>query len=146
MKLSAGLRRRVRVDGTSSERAAEQSTARFAFFGFGFGSGRILPTRSKRAIQVQNANLISYLPFDATPRGGDGVAGSRGWDLPRQHPDTCPTGASSTGNCPHHRKAARPFVLTTCNSFNAVPVGRRSPRSHRLTVVTPTLRNPAMTA
>ena len=36
--------------------------------------------------------------------------------------------------------ASMPLVRTTCSSFRAVPVGRRRPRSHWLTVAVPTLR------
>ena len=45
-----------------------------------------------------------------------------------------------------HLSGASPARLTTCSSFKAAPVGRRSPRSHWLTVFTATLRNPARIA
>ncbi len=39
-----------------------------------------------------------------------------------------------------------PRCFTTCSNLRAVPVGRRVPRSHWLTVFTATLRKPASTA
>ena len=45
-----------------------------------------------------------------------------------------------------YRSASMPPRLTTCRSFSAAPVGRRSPRSHWLTVLTATFMNAASTA
>src|ERR1019366_3992115 len=47
---------------------------------------------------------------------------------------------------PPYRNASIPLPFPTCSSFSAAPIGRRSPRSHWLTVLTATFRNPAMTA
>src|ERR1019366_787559 len=52
---------------------------------------------------------------------------------------------------PPYRNASIPLPFTTCSSFSAAPIGRRSPRSHSppshgLPVLPATSRTPAMTA
>ncbi len=48
--------------------------------------------------------------------------------------------ATAHGGRVAYLSASMPLVRTTCSSFRAVPVGRRRPRSHWLTVAVPTLR------
>lgn len=110
-----------------------------------------------RALTVQRTQLTGKDPGSRAEQSACPVliprprltGKARGWSCASNGPFTifpgsrCRRRTSPMDQLPSrafYRSTSSPFVLTTCSSFSAVPVGRRAPRSHWLTVVTPTLR------